>query len=308
LEPRHKKISVRRQCELIGLNRSTAYYRFRKKGETNLRIEEAIDKQYVQTPFYGVPRMTAHLRREGFNVNPKRVRRAMRGMGLMAIYPRRRSLSRPEQSHPKSPYLLKGVAIRRPDDVWASDITYLCLRGGFVYLTAIMDWHSRFVLSWELSNTLDAGFCVSALDKALTISRPKIFNSDRGSQYTSRTFVERLERVGVRISTNGRGRVFDNIFVERLWRSVKYEAVYLKDYASVSGARENLAEYFRFYNERRPHQALDWRTPAEVYFDNREVIGGSDANSAVTTVGLRPPSVTADQSESFHLNLTDLWS
>jgi putative transposase len=162
------------------LNRSTAYYRFRQKDETNLRIKDAIDKQYVQTPFYGVPRMTAHLRRDGFNVNPKGISRIMRGMGLMAIYPRRRSLSRSEQSHPEHPYLLKGTAICRPDNVWASDITYIRLRGGFVYLTAIMDWHSRFVLSWELSNTLDAGFCVSALDKALTISRPKIFNWDQG--------------------------------------------------------------------------------------------------------------------------------
>lgn len=302
LEPGHAHISIRRQCELLDLHRSTAYYRAQPECPQNLRLKEALDEQYTARPFYGVQRMTAHFRRAGWSVNPKRIRRLMREMGLAAIYPKPR-LSRSNQSHPKYPYLLRGMRITRPDQVWATDITYIRLRGGFVYLTAVMDWHSRYVLSWELSNTLDASFCVEALERALTISKPEIFNSDQGCQYTSEAFTARLKAAGIRISMDGRGRVFDNIFVERLWRTIKYEEVYLKDYAGVTEARDSLARYLRFYNHERIHQSLNWSTPAEVYFGTQEAIGEPMfADVAVTPVGLRPPSVTATSQGSLHLN------
>ena len=273
-----------------------------------MHLRRVIDEQYTETPFYGVPRMTAHLRREGWRVNPKRVRRLMRSMGLVAIYPKPR-LSAPDQAHPPYPYLLRGLRIERPDHVWATDITYIRLQGAHVYLVAIMDWYSRYVLSWELSNTLDSAFCVEALEKALAISQPEVFNSDQGGQFTSRAFTERLKRSGIRISMDGRGRVFDNIFVERLWRTVKYEEVYLKDYAGMPDARENLARYFRFYNRRRPHQSLQWRTPAEVYFEDQEATGGANtADVAVTPVALRAPSVTASDTDRLHLISSDPWS
>lgn len=308
LEPHHDCVSLRRQCDLLGLSRSTAYYAPRAEKADNVALKERIDEQYTRTPFYGVPRMTAHLRREGYCVNPKRVRRPMREMGLSAVYPKPRlSLSR--QAHPVYPYLLRNVTVGRPDQVWASDITYIRLRGGFVYLTAVMDWHSRYVLSWELSNTLDAAFCVEALEKALAISQPEIFNTDQGAQYTSDAFTERLKGAGVRISMDGRGRVCDNIFVERLWRSVKYEEVYLKHYDDADKAWRGLGEYFAFYNRERPHQALDWRTPHEVYFGKQEAPGDSEiAGAAVTPVGLRPPSVTAAPPVCFHLKSPQQWS
>ena len=262
-----------------------------------------IDEQYTRTPFYGSPRMTEHMRRQGFRINRKRVRRLMRRMGLEAVGPKPR-LSRANKAHPKYPYLLRDLDIRRPDQVWCSDITYIRLSGGFVYLTAVMDWHTRYVLSWELSNTLDASFCVSALDRALRKSKPEIFNSDQGSQFTGGEFTGRLKSAGVRISMDGRGRVFDNIFVERLWRTVKYEEVYLKDYRSAAEARENLKRYFDFYNTERPHQSLRYRTPSEAYFGDGEIQGDRPASAAaVTPVGLRPPSVTAAfGQERVHLN------
>ena len=215
LEPNHTEISIRRQCELLGLCHSTAYYRPRPQDPVNLGLKEAIDRQYTARPFYGVPRMTAHLRREGWKVNPKRVRRLMREMDLMAIYPKRR-LSLPNKAHRAYRYLLRDLRIEHPDHVWASDITYVRLRGGFMYLAAILDGYSRYVVSWELSNTLDAGFCVEAMERALRVSQPEIFNSDQGCQYTSEAFTGRLKAAGIRISMDGRGRVFDNIFVERL--------------------------------------------------------------------------------------------
>ena len=308
LEPDHDRISLRRQCELLDLSRSTAYYEPRAEEADNVALKERIDEQYTHTPFYGVARMTAQLRRESWRVNPKRVRRLMREMGLSAIYPKPR-LSLSCQAHPVYPYLLRGVRVERPDHVWASDITYIRLRGGFVYLTAIMDWHSRYVLSWELSNTLDAAFCVEALDKALAISQPEIFNTDQGAQYTSETFTRRLKQAGVKISMDGRGRVYDNIFVERLWRSAKYEEVYLKHYDGVDEAWRGLAEYFAFYNRERPHQSLKWRTPHEVYFGQQEAPGDSKiADAAVTPVGLRPPSVTAAPPACLHLKLPQQWS
>jgi len=293
LEPGNKRISMRRQCELLDLNRSTAYYRPRPQSEANLALKEAIDMQYTKTPFYGVERMTAHLRRDGWCINPKRVRRLMRQMSLSAIYPKLR-LSLPERYNLTYPYLLRDVKIERPDQVWASDITYIRLQGGFAYLTVVMDWYSRYVLSWELSNSLDAAFCVDALVRALSISKPEIFNTDQGSQYTSDAFTSKLKSAGVKVSMDGAGRAFDNIMVERLWRSVKYEDVYLHHYERLAEARNGLARYFRFYNSERPHQSLGWRTPHEVYFGTQEATGGLEvADAAVTPVGLRPSSVTA---------------
>lgn len=224
-----------------------------------------IDEQYTRTPFYGVRKITDWLRKGGHDVNPKRIRRLMREMGLEAIYGKPR-LSDPAAGHRIYPYLLRGLAIVRPNQVWATDITYIRLRRGFVYLVAIMDWYSRYVLSWELSVTLDASFCVAALEWALRKASPEIFNSDQGSQFTSDAFTGHLQRHGIQISMDGRGRVTDNIFIERLWRTVKYEEVYLKDYGQVPEALANLREYFGFYNHERPHQSLDYQTPAAVYF------------------------------------------
>jgi len=307
LESDHRRISVRRQCALLGLNRSTAYYRPHGEDSMNLELQGIIDAQYTARPFYGVVRMTEHLRRAGWHVNEKRVRRLMREMGLVALYPKRR-LSGRNKSHKVYPYLLRGLHVARSDHVWASDVTYIRLRGGFVYLTAVMDWYSRYVLSWELSNTLDASFCVDALARALSVSQPEIFNTDQGLQFTSEAFTGRLKASGVRISMDGRGRVFDNIFVERLWRTVKYEEVYLKDYLDLSEASESLGRYFHFYNHERIHQSLDWQTPAEVYFGNREARGGLEAaDDAATPVALRAPCVAASQ-DRFHLKSHQQWS
>lgn len=208
--------------------------------------------------------MTAWLRKQGYRVNPKRIRRLMRTMGLEAIYPKPR-LSQRARQHMTYPYLLKGLSVDRPDQVWSADITYVRLAFGFVYLVAIMDWFSRYVLSWQISISLEVAFCLLALEKALRLSRPEIFNTDQGSQFTSAAFVNRLKMSHIRISMDSRGRVFDNIFVERLWRTVKYEQVYLHDYQTVKQARDSLARYFRFYNAERLHSSLDYRTPQEVY-------------------------------------------
>ena len=308
LERGHSSISIRRQCSLLGLNRSTAYYEKRPESPVNAALCEAIREQYEKTPFYGVPRMTEHLRRAGRPVGPKRVRRLMRLMGLRAIYPKRR-LSAPNKAHKVYPYLLRDVKIKRPDQVWATDITYIRLKEGHAYLTAVMDWASRYVLSWELSNTLDASFCVEALEEALAISKPEIFNSDQGSQYTGKEFTDRLKEAGIQISMDGKGRALDNVIVERFWRSVKYEEVYLHDYASMSEARKGLERYFRFYNRERPHQSLGWRTPAETYFDNREAEGESRfAPAAATPVALRAPSVATAVSSTIHLKSEQKWS
>jgi len=274
IEPAYSEIPIYRQCQLLGLSKSSYYYRPQGESRLNLRLMNLIDKQYTRMPFYGVEKMTEWLRRKGFVVNPKRVRRLMRQMGLEAIYPQKR-LSIPAEKSRKYPYLLRDLAIERPDQVWCADLTYVRMLHGFVYLVAIMDWYSRYVLAWELSNSLDKQFCLEALEKALAISQPEIFNSDQGSQFTSSEFTGRLEATGVRISMDGRGRVFDNIFIERLWRSVKYEEVYLHSYESVWEARDGLARYFRLYNTERLHEALHYRTPHQVYFgegrnDNRQ--------------------------------------
>jgi putative transposase len=224
-----------------------------------------IDEQYTRTPFYGVEKMTAWLHRQKHPVNQKRVRRLMRLMGLEAIYPKP-NLSKAHPAHKKYPYLLKDMVIDRPDQVWATDITYIRMQQGFIYLVAIMDWFSRYVLSWDISITMDAGFCIDAIKQALQYSQPEIMNTDQGVQFTSTAFIGILEEKDIRISMDGRGRAFDNIFVERLWRTVKYEEVYLHQYTTVSEARLNLVRYFQFYNTERLHQALDYRTPYEIYF------------------------------------------
>ena len=258
-------MSISGQCELAGISRASVYYEPAGESEENLGLMRLIDEQYLRTPFYGVPKMTDSLRKSGHAVNPKRVRRLMRLMGLEAIYPKPR-LSDPAPGHRIYPYLLRGLEIVRPDQVWATDITYIRLRGGFIYLVAIMDWFSRYVVAWEVSTSMETGFCLSALDWALETTRPEIFNSDQGSQFTSAAFTGRLETHGVTISMDGRGRFLDNIFIERLWRSVKYEEVYLKDYVGTPDATGGLGRYFVFYNQERPHQSLGYRTPAEVYF------------------------------------------
>ena len=261
----HSKISLARQCELLGLARSTFYYAAEADTAYDEALMRLIDEQYTRTPVYGVLRMTAYLCRQGHAVGPKRVRRLMRQMGLMAIYPKPR-LSAPDKEHRVYPYLLRGLPIVRPDQVWSTDITYIRLRQGFVYLVAILDWHSRYVLSWRLSTTLHGDFCIECLEEALTISRPEIFNTDQGSQFTSRAFTGRLEEAQITISMDGCGRAFDNIFIERLWRSVKYEEVFLHDYTDVGHARQRLGQYFDFYNNTRLHQALGYATPTERYF------------------------------------------
>ena len=296
IEAGQEVLSVRRQCELLGLSRRGLYYRPVGESAENLRLMGIIDETYTQRPFYGVRKMTAHLRRADHAVNPKRVRRLMRQMGLEAIYPRKR-LSLAAEGHKRYPYLLRDLSIERPDQVWCADITYLRLRRGFLYLAAVMDWHSRYVLSWELSGSLEADFCLQALQEALHRSTPQIFNTDQGVQFTCEAFTGALEGQGVRISMDGRGRCYDNIFVERLWRTVKYEEVFLRDYADAAEARQGLKAYFRFYNELRPHQALDYRTPAQAYFAGRPARKreGSAASRTVagTPVALRAPSVPA---------------
>ena len=269
-------IPIRRQCELLGLSRSGYYYQPKGENVLNLHLMNLIDEQYMKMPFYGVERMTAWLRKNGYPVNPKRVRRLMRKMGIEAIYPKKK-LNLSSEGHKKYPYLLEGLVIDRPDQVWCADITYIRMVQGFLYLIAIMDWYSRYVLSWRLSNALDVGFCLEALDEALAMSRPDIFNMDQGVQFTSKDFTGRLESYNIKISTDGRGRVFDNIFIERLWRSVKYEEVYVKNYESVRDAIEGLTRYFQLYNKERIHESLGYRTPHEVYFGGSNNYNNGDA-------------------------------
>ena len=265
IEPTHPEISLRRQCELLGLARASYYYQPAGESELNLRLMGLIDAQYLKTPFYGWPKMTACLQRQGFAVNHKRVQRLMQLMGLQAIYPKPKT-SVPGQGHKIYPYLLRGMEITQPNQVWSADITYLPLPHGFMYLVAVIDWFSRYVLAWQLSNTLDGLFCREVLTQSLCLGRPEIFNTDQGAQFTAQPFTDCLEAAGIRISMDGRGRALDNIFVERLWRSLKYENIYIREYASVAELIGGLCAYFQFYNTERPHQSLDYRTPAEVHF------------------------------------------
>jgi putative transposase len=260
---------MRRQCELLGVNRSGLYYEPLGENDENLALMRLLDEQYTRTPFYGSRKMVEWLGVQGFDVNRKRVSRLMALMGIEAVYPKPK-LSRPGEGHKIYPYLLKGVGVDRVNQVWSTDITYIRMAQGFVYLVAIMDWFSRYVLSWRLSLTMEIDFCVEALKSALRRGRPEIFNSDQGSQFTSEKFIGELAAREIAISMDGRGRCMDNIFIERLWRSLKYEEVYLKDYASVTEARAGIEKYFRFYNQERLHQSLEYRTPAAIWLARRE--------------------------------------
>jgi len=267
----HPTLSISRQCELLGLSRSGYYFRPQGISELDLAIMHLIDEEYTRHPFYGSRRMRDWLEDQGNPICRDHVRRLMRLMGIEAIYPKRR-LSIPDKQHRIYPYLLKDIRISRPDQVWAVDITYIRLFEGFCYLVAIMDWYSRYVVSWELSLSMETGFCLEALERALCIAKPEIFNSDQGSQFTSIEFTAQLRDAGIRISMDGTGRVFDNIMIERLWRSVKYEEVYLKDYADFWVAHESLGDYFTFYNVERRHQGLQRVTPLDVYRGGARIV------------------------------------
>jgi putative transposase len=268
VEPEHPHLSVRRQCQLLGLARSSLYYQAIPETAENLALMRLIDQQYLRTPFFGSRRMQLYLRDQGHPVNRKRVQRLLRLMGLEVVYPRPRTTRR-DQSHPVYPYLLRGVEITRVNQVWSTDITYVPLAQGFLYLTAVMDWYSRFVLSWRLSNSLDVRFCLEALEEALTFGTPEIFNSDQGVQFTSAEYTGRLLKAGAQISMDGKGRCLDNVFVERLWRTVKYEEIYLKAYQDGRDSEESLRRYFEFYCRQRRHSALGNRRPWEVYQDGQ---------------------------------------
>jgi putative transposase len=260
-----EELSVRRQCELVGLDRSGLYYEPVGPGREEIVLCHRLDELYTARPFYGVRRMTEQLRREGQTINPKRVRRLLREMGLMAVYPKPR-LSLPGAGASVFPYLLRGLKIERPHQVWAIDITYVRLRGGFAYLVALLDWFSRYVLAWELSPSLETLPCLRVLAAGLKAAgcAAQIVNSDQGSQFTSAEWIAAVRSAGMAVSHDGRGRALDNVMVERLWRSVKYEDIYLRDYGDLAEARTGLSGYFRFYNAERPHQGLEKRTPLEV--------------------------------------------
>lgn len=274
VDPVYPGIPVARQCELLDLSRSTFYYLPTLDERLNQELMRRLDEEYTKHPFFGSRKLTVRLRKAGFAVNRKRIQGLMRRMGLEAIY-RKPRLSLPGRQHKRYPYLLKGMTVDRPDAAWCADITYIRLAHGFVYLVAILDWHSRYVLAWSLSTTLEKEFCLEALRDSLRISRPEIFNTDQGTQFTSPEFTGLLEGASIRISMDGRGRVYDNIFVERFWRSVKYEEVYLHEYRTVVEARAHLGAYFRFYNEERPHEALGYRTPHEVYFGSSATLASA---------------------------------
>jgi len=266
IEANLPNLSVGKQCALLSISRSSFYYEPKGESELNLDLMCKIDKQFLETPFYGVRQMTWHLRNEGHVVNEKRIRRLMRLMGLMPIY-QKPNTSKAARDHKICPYLLRGLRVERPNHVWCADITYLPMRRGFLYLVAIMDWHTRKVLSWRISNTLETGFCVDALNEAIhKFGTPEIMNTDQGSQFTSFVWTDQLRRSGIRISMDGKGRFLDNIFVERLWRSLKYECVYLHAWETGSQARTAINKWMIFYNQKRPHSALGGKPPAVVYW------------------------------------------
>jgi len=273
IRPDHPTLSIVRQCRLASIVHSTFYHMPRGESARNLALLGMIDRQFLATPFYGVQQMTWHLRAEGHPVNIKRVRRLMRLIGLMPIYRQPRT-SLPARRHKTYPYLLCGMAIERPNQVWCADITYIPLAKGFLYLVAIIDWWSRKVLAWRLSNTMDVQFCVDALDDELShYGPPEIFNTDQGSQFTSWAWTQRLKEAGVRISIDGRGRFLDNIFIERLWRSLKYECIYLHAFSGGREARQGTGDWVSFYNHRRPHAAHGGETPVKVYRERLLVSG-----------------------------------
>jgi len=267
----HRQLSIVQQCQLLGINRSTLYYHSVEPLEENLALLKLIDQQYLKTPFYGSRRMTAYLRAQGYQVNRKRVQRLMHQLGLQAISPKPK-LSQANPEHRVDPYLLRGVEIGHVNHVWSTDITYLPVLKGHFYLVAIMDWYSRKVLSWRVSNTMDGCFCRAALEDALAkYPKPEIFNSDQGSQFTAHAFTERLKRAEIQISMDGRGRYHDNIFIERLWRSVKWELIYLKAFEDGAHLTEEVNAWFGFYNQLRPHQSLNYRTSDEIYYESDEL-------------------------------------
>jgi putative transposase len=258
-------LSIASQCELLKVNRSSFYYKPVGIAESDMALMKMIDCQYLETPFYGSRKMVAWLKSQKQLVNRKKVQRLMQKMGLQAIYRHPRT-SPPGKGNKTYPYLLKGLKITHPNQVWAADITYIPMHKGFLYLVVIMDWYSRYILSWRLSNTMDSDFCVEALKEALQQGRPEIFNTDQGSQFTSQSFVSTLESRGIEVSMDGSGRYMDNLFIERLWRTLKYEEVYLKAYQDTVEARKELSAYIAFYNLERPHQSLKYKTPAEEYY------------------------------------------
>jgi putative transposase len=261
-------LSIRQQCELLNINRSSLYYKVKEEDKYNIDLMNLIDEEYTRHPYLGIIKMTKYLQELGYPVNEKRVRRLTREMGILAVYPQKKHLSIVSNEHKIYPYLLRDVTIIKPNQVWSADITYIRLLQGYIYLIAILDWHSRFVLSWEISNTLDVSFCVEALEKAiLHYKKSEIFNTDQGSQFTSKVFTSILLNNGMKISMDGKGRVFDNIFTERLWRTVKYEEVYINAYRSVVEAKDKLGKYLEYYNYERMHQALNYKRPANLYFE-----------------------------------------
>ena len=263
--PHHPRLSVARQCRLVGISRSTYYYEAREESDLNLELMRVIDEQFLETPFYGSRQMTRWLRRQGYQVGRKRIRRLMRLQGLEAVYQKPRTTI-PHPEHRVYPYLLRELEIERPNQVWCTDLTYIPLRRGFLYLVAVQDWASRKVLSWRLSNTMDVSFCVEALQEALDrYGPPEIFNSDQGCQFTSLEFTQTLKDAEVKISMDGKGRWMDNVFIERLWRSLKYECVYLHDFSTGSEARAVIQWWIDLYNARRPHSSLGGLTPDEAY-------------------------------------------
>ncbi len=265
VEPDNPEISKTRQCKLLGISRSSLYYEPKGFSEKDLRIMKAIDEQYLKTPYYGRRKMYKALKRQGFRVGEKKVRKLMRHMGLVAIAPGPHT-SRKKKGHKIYPYLLRDMTVSRPGQVWCTDITYLPTPGGFMYLCVIMDWYSRKVLAWSISNTLDTEFCVTCLERALALySCPEIFNSDQGCQFISEEFTSVLKSHGIRISMDGKGCFTDNIFIERLWRSLKYELIYIKEFNSVSELKKGLTSWFKLYNQERFHQSLSYKTPDEVY-------------------------------------------
>lgn len=259
------RLSIVRQCELVGISRSAHYYRPSGESELNLELMRVIDKQFLATPWYGSRQMARHLRRAGYTVGRTRIRRLMRKMGLQAIYQKPRT-SAPHPTHRIYPYLLRHIAVERPNQVWCADITYIPMQHGFMYLVAVMDWHTRAVLSWRVSNTMDSVFCVEALKEALTLyGSPEIFNTDQGSQFTSEEFTGALSDAGIRISMDGKGRWMDNVFIERLWRSLKYECVYLREFVTGRDAYREIGNWIDYYNTERPHSSLGDKTPMEAY-------------------------------------------
>lgn len=267
------KLSIATQCSILNVNRSTFYYKPVSESDFNLELMKIIDKFYMKRPYLGYRAMTKRLKRIGYNVGKKRVRRLMLLMGISCIYRKKKKTTIPNKQHFKYPYLLRGLKINRPNQVWCTDITYIPMRKGFVYLVGVMDWYSRKILSWRISNTLDTKFCIDALEEALMrCGKPEIFNSDQGCQFTSNEFTEILIKNDIKISMDGKGRAIDNVFIERFWKSLKYEEVYLKAYETVKEAVLNIGEYIWDYNNDRPHTALDDKTPEEVYSQNHLVL------------------------------------